>query len=89
MALGAKPAAVARLIVNEGMRLALFGLALGIPAGLGFHGLLRRMILGIGNNDPASFVFIAVFLAAVLLIASWVPARRAARVDPIKALRCE
>jgi putative ABC transport system permease protein len=89
MALGAKPSAVARLILIEGMRLALFGLALGIPAALGFHGLFRRMISGIGNYDPASFISIAALLAVVLLIASWVPARRAARVDPMEALRSE
>jgi putative ABC transport system permease protein len=89
VALGARPGAVARLIVAEGMRLALFGLALGIPAALGFHRLLRRMIVGMGSNDPAGFASIALLLAAILVIASWIPARRAARVDPMEALRCE
>jgi predicted permease len=89
MALGARPQAVARLIVMEGMRVAVLGLALGIPAAFGFQRLLRRMISGIGSEDPASFVAIALLLTGILLLASWIPARRAANVDPIEALRCE
>lgn len=89
MALGAKPQEVTRLIVGEGMRLTAFGMAAGIPAAFGFHRWLSSMILGVGRNDLANLVSIAIGLAAVLLLASWIPARRAARVDPIQALRCE
>jgi ABC-type lipoprotein release transport system permease subunit len=89
MALGAKPQMVARLIVMDGMRLVLIGLVIGIPAAFGFQRLLRATIIGVGRNDPASFFSVAILLAAILLIASWIPARRAARVDPIEALRCD
>ncbi|HTB12229.1 MAG TPA: ABC transporter permease [Bryobacteraceae bacterium] len=89
MALGAKPQAVARLIVLEGMQVAVLGLALGIPAGFGFHRMLRRMISGIGSEDPVSVIAIAILVTGVLLLASWIPARRAAHVDPMEVLRAE
>jgi putative ABC transport system permease protein len=89
MALGAKPQAVAMLIVLEGMQVAVLGLALGIPAAFGFQRMLRRMISGIGSQDPVSFLAIAMLVTGVLLLASWIPARRAAHVDPMEALRSE
>jgi putative ABC transport system permease protein len=89
MALGAKPRAVEKLIVGEGLRLVALGMAAGVPASLAFQMMLRRMVVGTGAKDPASFLFIACILTAILLMACWFPARRAARIDPIEALRCE
>ncbi len=89
MALGARPEAVTREIAGEGMRIALYGVMAGIPAALGFHKILRGMIEGIGASGIPGFAATSVFLAAILLIACWIPARRAARIDPIEALRCE
>jgi putative ABC transport system permease protein len=89
MALGARPADVLRLIVRTGARLAAIGLAIGLPAAFATARVLRGALYGVGVADPATFVGIPILLAAVALLASYVPARRAARVDPVVALRAE
>ncbi|HEX8179609.1 MAG TPA: ABC transporter permease [Pyrinomonadaceae bacterium] len=89
MALGARPRDVLRLIVRQGMMLALVGLGLGL--GLAFVGarLLTSLLYGVSPADPLTFAAVALLLAAVAFIACYVPARRATKVDPMIALRYE
>jgi predicted permease len=89
VALGASASDVLRMIVGEGMRIALIGVGIGIVAALGLTRLITKLIFGVGANDPLTFVGVAVLLSGVALIACYIPARRAMRVDPIIALRYE
>jgi predicted permease len=89
LALGAQRADISRLIVGEGMVLALAGLGIGIAAAFGIAPLLRSLLLGVSATDPVIFVAIAVLLATVTAVSSYLPARAAARIDPIVALRAE
>jgi predicted permease len=89
MALGAAPASVSRLVLREGMTLAVTGTALGVPAALAAVRGMRRMVEGIGGTDAAILAMVGVLLGVVTLAACWIPARRAARVDPLVALRYE
>ena len=89
MALGAARGDVLRLIVWQGARVALLGVAIGIPGALAATRVLRGTLVGIEPNDPATLVAVATLLAGVALLAAYVPARRAARVDPVRALRSE
>jgi predicted permease len=89
MALGARPRDVLRLVVGEGMRLALVGLGVGIAAALLTTRLMAGLLYGVSATDPLSFAVIALLLAAVALLATWLPARRAVRTDPTLALREE
>jgi macrolide transport system ATP-binding/permease protein len=89
LALGAQRADISRLIVGEGMVLALVGLGIGIAAAFGIAPLLRSLLLGVSATDPVIFVAIAALLATVTAISSYLPARAAARIDPIVALRAE
>ena len=89
MALGAQTGAVQRLIVRQGMTLALIAVAIGLPAALAVAKLSASLLYGVRPHDVATFVSVPLFLGAVALAACWVPARRAAGVDPQIALRCE
>ncbi len=89
VALGAQGSDVLRLIVGEGARLALIGVAIGIAASLAVTRLMSSLLFGIKATDPLTFAAVAVLLFLVALFASYVPARRAMRVDPIVALRYE
>ena len=89
MALGAQPRTVLGLVIGEGMRLALIGIALGLPGSLVLAQALQRLLYEINPTDPLTFVLVAVLLGGVALLACWLPARRAANVDPITALRHE
>jgi putative ABC transport system permease protein len=89
MALGAQPRDVLRMIVGEGSRLALTGLALGILSALAATRLMRSLVFEVSTTDPATFAMTGGLLAAVALAASYLPARRATRVDPLSALRIE
>jgi putative ABC transport system permease protein len=87
MALGATPSAVLRLVLTQGMSLVMTGLVIGFGAVLLVGRLLSRMLFGLGATDPVSIGAAVVMLSAVALIACYLPARWATRVDPLEALR--
>ena len=89
MALGARPADVARPILCEAGELALLGVALGLPLTLALARILGAVVFGIAPYDPATLIFSGLILLVVALVAAWIPARRAAQVDPMVALRHE
>jgi len=89
IALGARTADVLRMVVVQGMRPAIVGMAIGVAASLALGRVLSSLIFGIRPSDPATFAAVAVLLGGVALVACLVPARRAARVSPTTALRDE
>jgi predicted permease len=89
MALGAQTADVLKLVVGQGLKLVFAGVMIGLFAALGATRLMKSLIYGASATDPLTFVVIALLLTAVALAACWIPARRATKVDPLMALRCE
>jgi predicted permease len=89
MALGAQPSAVLRMIIAQALSLAAAGSAIGIVAALFLTQLLSAMLYGVKPTDPPAFAGTALLLLTTAVIASWVPAHRASRVDPLDALRAE
>jgi len=89
MALGATQSTVLRLVVKHGMVLAITGVGLGLIAALAFARLVSGLLFGVTATDPLTFAAIIVLLIVVALVASYIPARRAARIDPMISLRCD
>jgi putative ABC transport system permease protein len=89
MALGATPRDALKMVIRQGMLLALIGVGLGVAAALALTRVMKSLLFNVSANDPATFVGVALLLVAVALIASYIPARRATKVDPLQALRQE
>ncbi|MBO0799425.1 MAG: FtsX-like permease family protein, partial [Blastocatellia bacterium] len=89
MALGAERRDVLKLVIGEGMLLTLIGLVIGLMAAAGLTRFLSDLLYGVSAVDPLTFGAIALLLVGVALLACWIPARRATKIDPLAALRCE
>src|SRR5262249_42057158 len=89
MALGASQRDILSLVVRQGMVLAVSGVSIGLVAAFLLARLIRNLLFGVNANDPITFAGISLLLAVVALLASYIPARRAARIDPLVSLRCE
>jgi ABC-type antimicrobial peptide transport system permease subunit len=89
LALGAQQSDVVWLVVGQGARLILCGTAIGLLAAFALTRLMQNLLFGVSATDPLTFIAIALLLILVALLACWIPARRATKVDPLVALRHE
>jgi putative ABC transport system permease protein len=89
MALGAQASDVMKMVVGRGMALVMIGIVVGLGASYALTRLMKTLLFGVSATDPLTFTLIALSLGLIALMACWIPARRAAKVDPMIALRCE
>jgi putative ABC transport system permease protein len=89
LALGAESGSVRNMVIFQGMRLAFVGIVIGVASAFGLTKLIASLLYGVKARDPLVFIGVPVLLSVVALIAVWLPARRATRVSPVDALRCE
>jgi len=89
LALGAERRDVLRLVLGQGMRLVGIGVAIGLAASLLFSQVLKKMLFNVSATDPLTYAAIVLLLVGVTVLATWLPARRAARTDPLVAIRAE
>jgi ABC-type antimicrobial peptide transport system permease subunit len=89
MALGAQREDIYRMVVGEGLRLAVGGVLVGLACAFFMTRMLRGLLYGVGSTDPLTFASVPVILLAVALLAAFIPASRAVRVEPMVALRLE
>ena len=89
MALGAERRDVRWLILRQSLLIAALGISIGVPSALMLTRLIKERLYGVQPNDPISLIGAAIMIAAITVLAAWIPARRASRVDPVVALRCQ
>jgi putative ABC transport system permease protein len=89
IAMGAQPAAILRMILGQGLLLAVLGVGLGIAGALSLKGMVKSLLFGVTPADPVTFAAVGSVLIGAAIVASYLPARRAASIDPIEALRIE
>ena len=89
LALGAAPASIRNMVIAQGMRLAVIGIAIGVASSFGLTQLLASFLFGVKPRDPLVFALAPAVLAGIALFSVWLPARRATRIDPVAALRAE
>jgi len=87
--LGAQGRDILKLIIGQGMRLVILGVGIGLVASLALARLIEKLLFGVSSTDPVTFALIALLIITVAFVACWIPARRATKVDPMVALRCE
>jgi ABC-type antimicrobial peptide transport system permease subunit len=89
MALGAQQSNILQLVIRQALVLVSFGIAIGLAGAFALTRVMSGLLFGVGATDRLTFVIISLFLGGMALLASYLPARRAAKVDPMVALRCE
>jgi len=89
IALGAQPSAILRMILGQGLMLAVLGLSIGVAGALALKGLMKSLLFGVTPADPVTFATVGIVLGGAAIIASYLPARRAASIDPVDTLRME
>jgi putative ABC transport system permease protein len=89
MALGAAPTRIFNLVIGQGLRLSAAGIGLGMVAAFGLTRIMSTMLVGVTATDPVTYAGMALLFFAIAAMACWLPGRRAAALDPIRALRDE
>jgi ABC-type antimicrobial peptide transport system permease subunit len=89
LAVGADPARIVTLILGSGARMAGAGTAIGVFGALALSYLLKTLLFGVSTRDPLTFVAVPLILMTIALLAAWLPARRASKIDPMQALRTQ